>query len=249
MSSHTLAQEKAGLLSGSISSYRTWQINEGLSPIHGLELHPNFWCDIYFLPPNFLLSQLPVFDLLGSEYDGYLLFLNEPDLSSYGMHGQCEVTPRRGAELYVYTKAMLPLAKIVGPGISHVDYYNDFMWLTKWFNHVVSLTGGPPQMYAWDIHTYVQDGDPLAPVNALEQFLVSRGVTEPKFFISEWGSCNVGRLIEMKVAFDNDDRVLSHSIYEQSHAYWDGESRCILLFDESSSPLELTELGEAFVNN
>jgi len=245
MSTHERAAERVAILDGSVGYYRAWQIGERLQGDQwGLTFVPSLWCDFYWHPRHSngqFRPQLHVLELLGRDYDGYLLFLNEPDLP-----GQCNISPFRAAQIYIHTRAVLPNAKLVGPGISHeqVPYRQNFAWLSAWWREVLRLTGQPPDMYAWDLHLYWHPGDPLAPYDAFEIWLNERGVKDVKFFISEWGVCNPDRVAEWRRAFDNDPRILHHFFYDQSR---DGTGGCMTLFDFDNGELLLSPAGAAFV--
>ncbi|MFO7537626.1 MAG: glycosyl hydrolase [Chloroflexota bacterium] len=249
-SSHTDGAERVALLGDQVHYWRGWARSSPAQPLWGLEPTQALWCDFFFHPVysgGALLPQLPWLEMLPAEFDDWLLFLNEPDLAYHGRYGQCSADPRRAAELYVHVRQRLPYARLVGPGISHVDYQHGFTWLGAWWDEVERLTGGPPQMAAWDIHTYLAHGNPLAPYDALEAWLAERGVYDPKFFISEFGACLPARLVAMRDAFEADPRIVRYYLYEQYGAHWDGSGRCIVLFEEGVKPLRLTELGLAFV--
>ncbi|MBK8990156.1 MAG: hypothetical protein IPM39_29515 [Chloroflexi bacterium] len=250
-SSHTDGAARVALLGRSVAYWRGWQVGGSLPGDQwGLKYTPSLWCD-FFARQGVTLElrpQMHVLDALGPNYARELLFLNEPDLAFYGHHGQCEVSPYRAAQLYAHVREKLPHARLVGPGISHVDYQNDFQWLEAWWRAVVALTGEPPDMAAWDVHNYIQQGDPLAPYDALEAWLEARGVDSPRFWISEWGSCSPARTRLMRAAFDSDPRIERHYWYDQYKAYWDGEPRCMTLFEEQG-PLRLTAVGEAFIGD
>jgi hypothetical protein len=245
---HANAAERLALLNGEISWWRGWQRGSPAGPLWGIHPTQALWCDFYYSrhSGNKLIPQLPAIELPES-FDGYLLFLNEPDVAFYNHPPQCAADPRRAAQLYTHVKAELPNAKLVGPGISHLDYINGFRWLEAWWKEVVTITGSPPHMDAWDIHNYIGGGDPLAPYDALEAWLSKRGVNNPQFFISEWGACDPARVHEMRQAFENDDRIVRHYIYEQTGAWWD-ENACIILFEERHQHLRLSPLGLAYMD-
>ena len=250
-SSHRDAAERAALLGDTVHYWRGWQIGGSLPGDQwGLEFTPSLWCDFYWhgiYSQGMFRPQMQVLNLLGPDYDGYLLFLNEPDQAYYGLSGQCAMSPRQAAHMYVHIKSFMPQVKLVGPGISHIDYLNGFRWLGEWFDFVVHYTGSPPDIHAWDIHTYLRTGPPLAPYDALEAWLATRGVYSPIFWITEYGACDPYRLRHMIDSFEADPRIKRYYLYEQYMATWDGDSRCILLFEEGSDPIRLTQLGWAFV--
>lgn len=248
-SSHDNILERIALLGG-VAAIRGWQLgSEVPTSIGATPYVPCWWCDTFTRAapnePIQVVSQLHVPDLLaGSE--GELLFLNEPDLSLYGHHGQCEASPRKAAVLYAHAKERLPLMRFIGVGISHLDYLNGFQWLRAWIGEVVAITGQVPQLWAWDTHHYIMEGDPLAPINALEAVLAEFGIVSPRFYISEWAACTPERVREMRIAFDNDPRIMRHFYYDQTYAWWDGDGRCTMLFEQEGE-LRLSELGRAWV--
>jgi hypothetical protein len=246
-SSHQDAAERVVLLGDTVSHWRGWRNNWRVGERWGLRNTPSLHADLYWqwrpgLGDWRLQDQLYVLDKLGPDYDGYLLFVNEPDLKP-------ELHPIRMAQLYVHVKHFMPDVQLVGPGISHRDYQADFYWLGQWFDAVVRITGEPPEMYAWDIHNYLHDGDPLAPYDALELWLNERGVYNPKFWPTEWGARTPERTLEMKRAFDADPRIIGHNWYDQYAAWWDGDNRPLQLFvggEEGGGPIRLSRLGIAW---
>lgn len=242
-SSHSNFQERAAQLPDIVTHWRGWQRTSPAPNREQLKATQAYWCDFYFHPihSNGILKPLDGSLNLGKDFDGVLLFLNEPDLP-----GQCTVSPERGAQLYVHVKNTLPNAKLVGPGISEVDWINNFKWLNAFFKEVTRLIGKNPEFYAWDIHNYQSAGNPIQPYNDLENFLLNKNLSPPiRFYISEWGACTPERIIEMRNAFDSDQRIIKHYIYDQTNAFWDGPGRCIILFDEKTS--QLTDLGRAWL--
>lgn len=244
-SSHTDFAERVALLGGKVRFWRGWAVWGQAPPvIAGLLPTPCLTRDFYYRANTAapLDGQLILLDYLGAGYDGYLLFLNEPNEAA-----QADMQIRRAVQMYVHTRAVVPHAKLVGVGVSHNDYLNGFPWMRAFVDGVRRETGQVPQMAHWDIHTYLQAGAPLAPVDALEAMLAEYGIVAPTFFISEWGADTAERTVEMKRAFDGDSRIVRHYWYDQYMAEWDGDHRPIQLFEEGSAPLRLSAIGEAFL--
>jgi len=247
-SSHVDAYVRIPLLGDSVSHWRGWRNNGNVGTRWGLENTPSLHTDLYWQwRPGIqnwrLESQFHILDNLGADYDGYLLFVNEPDLKT-------ELHPIRMAQLYLHVKHFMPNVKLVGPGLSHRDYQAGFSWFNAWYEAVVRISGVPPDMYAWDIHNYMATEPPLAPYDALEALLLTKGVENSRFWVSEWGADNPERLLEMKRAFDNDPRILRHNWYDQYAAWWDGDDRRLHLFSgglEGPGAIRLSDLGYAFV--
>lgn len=248
-SSHVYMEERVRLMGGDVAYWRGWQRSGLAQDLWGLQGTQSVWCDFYFHPYHSrgqLRPQLGALEKLPPDFDDYLLFLNEPDLVFYGHPPQCAAAPRRAAQIYVHVKTVLPQARLVGPGISHIDYVNGFEWLGAWWDEVVRLTGESPQMAVWDMHHYIAYGDPLAPFDALEAWLEERGVENPRFFVSEYGACDGERLVEMRDAFERDPRIVRYYLYEQYGAWWD-TGACIVLFEERHGHMRLNEMGRVFV--
>ena len=240
-SSHERMAERVAQMPDEVGYWRGWQRAQPAQLLDRLQPTQSLWCDFYY---HRIYSHGRLIPQEGSiampaEFDDYLLFLNEPDLPV-----QCAASPKRAAQLYTHLRATLPNAKLVGPGISEVDWRKGFVWLEAWWDEVVNLTGEPPQMAAWDIHNYRAEGNPLHPYDDLQKWLAKRGVIKPRFFVSEWGACTPERVVEMRTAFEDDPRIIRHYIYDQTGAFWDGAGRCILLFDEET--MVMTELGRAW---
>jgi hypothetical protein len=242
-SSHVHFNERVQLLGQTVKFWRGWAVFSG-APVStaGLEPTPCLTRDFYYRPETDLPldNQLRLLEYITPQHNNYLLFLNEPNESKFPIS--------RAVEMYVHTRKVCPQALLVGPGISHIDYTKGFPWLREWIDAVRKSTGSIPQMNAWDIHNYMQETDPLAPVNALQSVLAEYGILNPKFFISEWGASTPQRTTEMKRAFDNDPRIVRHYWYDQYMATWDGDDRQIQLFVEDSNPLQLSDIGRAFIS-
>lgn len=88
--------------------------------------------------------------ILGADFDGYLLFLNEPDL-----HIQCRTTPDQAAFMLRAVQDQFPNAIIVGPQPSHFDYWNNWVWMKEFYNWLDHYDIEPPDIAA--IHNYVDD--------------------------------------------------------------------------------------------
>lgn len=244
-SSHKDITERVRLLGG-VAGVRGWKLGASMpEKIGGADYVPCWWCDMSAEVRGgkaVIRDQMHV-PKLAEKRGTPLLFLNEPDVG----RGQCDITPHRAAVLYLYMKETMPDLKLIGLGISHLDYLNGFQWLGLWIEQVIRLSGKVPEFWAWDLHHYIIDRPPLAPIDALQDFLLRRGVVTDRFYISEWGACTPERVEETRRAFDADPRIVKHFYYCQYEATWDGDGRCTSLFVEGSKPLRLSDLGEAWV--
>ena len=248
-SSHEHLAERVELLGG-VVGVRGWKLGTGGIPVRvgGADYVPCYWCDLSAEVRNgkaAVQSQLHVPKLAAARGEP-LLFLNEPDMSLYGHFGQCDISPNRAAVLYLDVVERFPDLALVGPGISHLDYLHGFQWLGQWIDGVQRLSGKLPHMAAWDIHNYLIDRPALAPIDALQAFLLSKGIVANRFYVSEWGVQTPEQMTAVRRAFDGDPRVDRHFYYDQYMAVWDGPTRHSL-FVEGSNPLRLSPLGEAWV--
>jgi hypothetical protein len=112
---------------------------------------------------------------------------------------------------------------------------------------VIGLSGRTPDFWAWDTHNYIFDQPPLAIIDALQAFLLSRGIVANRFYVSEWAGDTPERVEAWRRAYDNDPRIAWHGNYCQYNATWDGDNRFTSLFVEGSNPLQLSPLGAAWV--
>jgi hypothetical protein len=249
-SSHADLTERIKLLGG-VVEVRGWKLNNSIpKQVGGSPYLPCWWCDMSAEVRGdkpIIWSQMHIPELRG-ETGGELLFLNEPDMFYYGHIGQCEITPHRAAVLYMDVKQRFPNIQLVGVGISHIDYLNNFKWLRLFIEQVIKLSKQLPEFSAWDTHTYLSTGNPLDIIDSLQTTLHSYGINANRFFISEWGACTPERVYEMRRAFDSDSRIVKHYYYCQYDAWWDGDGRCTSLFIENTKPLMLSPLGVAWVD-
>ena len=249
-SSHKQIEERIKLLGG-VVGVRGWKLGNNIPQTVGNAPYtPCWWCDMSAEKRGGkvqILDQMHVVDMAGKR-GGELLFLNEPDMAHYGRRGQCDITPHRAAVLYLHAKDVAPDVQLIGLGLSHVDYQNNFQYLGLFIDQVLKLSGKLPEFWAWDTHTYLDTGNPLDPIDAMQEFLHSKGITANRFYISEWGACTPERVYEMRKAFDGDSRIIKHYYYCQYNAVWDGDGRCTSLFVENKEPLTLSPLGVAWVN-
>jgi hypothetical protein len=248
-SSHQDLAERIRLLGG-VSAVRGWKLGNNIpDKLGGADYTPCWWCDMSAEKRGgkiVIRDQMHVISQ-AAKRDTELLFLNEPDMAKYGRGGQCDISPHRAAVLYLYARETAPDVKLIGLGLSHLDYLNGFQFLGAFIDKVAALSGSLPDFWAWDTHNYIDNGDPLAPIDALQTFLHGRGIVANRFYISEWGACTPDRVGAMRRAFDGDARIIRHYYYCQYEAVWDGEGRCTSLFVEGSKPLRLSPLGEAWV--
>ena len=187
-----------------ISWFHNWnsKINyERFVPSH-LDYIPFLWCDFDDkTPPTNLLNR--AINELGTDYAGYLLFLNEPDLGV--QYGQCGLTdPNDAAAFYVETRYTFPEAKLIGPHNFHdVSWHSSAIdWVTEWrqavYNYTCSGSNpypnevpcGYPEMAGYGIHPY--EGTTAENIQFIDDFynlMVSWGESDKELWVTEWGYC------------------------------------------------------------
>lgn len=226
-----------------IGWYHTWIIPD-TNPLeeYGVETYPVFWCDVY--PSDAQGDEVRIdykqdaLQKLGPDYDGYLLFLNEPDLPA----PQCDRTPREGAELYVWVKQNLPQAKLVGPMVSHVDALDGWRWLQAWRQEVIALTDTPPDLYAYSIHDYTL-GELSYVADTLHDLMTAWGDGDKSMWVTEFGSQSPQRIAQMIDFYNNDARIARFAGYTPLMVDNDFHTNFRFFYWDSA---ELTPLGESF---
>ncbi|MEL0099664.1 MAG: glycosyl hydrolase [Opitutae bacterium] len=187
-----------------------WYYDYGLrypSPVLGdAEYIPFFWCDQY--PALKWPTQYNYFDSLAKlpdDYNGYLLFLNEPDLRGGDVDGwQCDRTPRQAAYIYKALLAECPNCIFIGPATSHIDYLQGWPWLREFYETIYKMGLKPPQIAA--AHDYTeQSGSEL--VNSLFRLLDLFPGAAKKVWITEFATCDPNLARKSIEFYQSDERV------------------------------------------
>lgn len=214
-----------------ISAYHVWGLLAEGTGYAGLEHFNVFWSDIYTSPTGESHNYFDDLEArLGNDYDGILLFLNEPELDD-----QANKMPTDGAQLYLDLKAQCPDCQLYGPMVSAHDHlckddpnqlpyyddlqakYDNWCWFREWWSEVERLSGEPPQMDGYTIHhTLGREEGPIDPINSLQATVASLGDLRPfKVIVSEYAvpkngdeaSCDADFMAEMTDAYNQDPRV------------------------------------------
>jgi len=215
----------------SISWYHNWSMSQN---DHAAEFVPHFWCDIWQDgdSDNFV-DYIAEVSMLPSDYDGYMLFLNEPDLAA----PQCNITPAYGAQLYNWVKATIPNVKLIGVQVSHGDGIRGFKWLREWRNEVLNTSGAYPDMWRYTIHEY--NDDPRPQVEALLSLQAEWGIDTP-LWVTEFGTCKPDVMRDMVQYYEGHDMIERYAVYAPLLL------DCQALIDWNTR--ELTAVGEGFTN-
>jgi hypothetical protein len=210
--------------------------------VPGVEFVPFFWCDKW--PPHaYGRKSQDYFELaerhLTPDYNSYLLFLNEPDLTGDDTGGQCDMEPRRAAYLYKAIREQLPHAKLVGPAVSHRDYWSNWLWLRTWYGLIDEMGLRPPEVAA--IHTYMSE-NPQWIVDSLFTMLAEFPGSPGTVWVTEFGNCDPAVVQWMLDTWQADGRVSRYAYFTVR----DFEPHCENLFYNTPG-YSLTPAGRVWV--
>ena len=252
----------------------SWYLNYVLEPspqlaAQRLQFIPFLWCSY---PPGGdpatdMLAQ--AVSILGADYAGYLLFLNEPELG--GLYGQCAMTDFNvAADFYIRTRQLLPLARLIGPHNAYDDNIkgHTFAWLNDWREAVRAKTcaqpelGLPcdyPQNVAYGAHFFGETAaSNLRLADELHAQLIEWGEAHKEIWATEFTFCydRAGQDQELEatvMGFEALPYVERYAFYTNRLGYnnWTPppSSRCFLksfLLDPASNWRALTPLGEMY---
>ncbi len=163
------------------------------------EFVPHLYCDHPKANPD-VDALAEAVALLGSDYDGYLLWINEPELGEE--YNQCGLTDSyEAAQFYIDTKAAFPNAKLIGPNNAFQAQLAPYtvIWLTNWRNAVYDLTCnqsapipcGYPEMAAYGMHIFDENYvENMALVDDYYSVLTEEwGLEDPLIWITEMTFC------------------------------------------------------------
>lgn len=204
------------------------------------EYIPFFWCDQY--PSLKWPTQYNYFDALANlpdGYDGYLLFLNEPDLRGGDVDGwQCDRTPRQAAYIYKAVRQECPKCIIIGPAPSHIDYLQGWPWLREFYTIIGKMGLKPPDIAA--AHDYTeQSGDKL--IESLFAVLGQFDGSPEIVWVTEFATCDPVLAHETIEFYKKDERV-------ERYAWFTGRgypaATCINLLASETNKLQ--PVGEVY---
>lgn len=211
--------------------------------IGGMQFVPYFWCDQW--PPHSYDDQTTYyFDVatahgMDASYAGPLLFLNEPDLPGSDVDGQCDMTPRQASYLYKALKREYPHAIMVGPSVSHRDYWRGWAWLREWYTIIGEMGLPPPDVAA--IHTYL-DEPPHLIIDSLFEMLAAYPGATATAWVTEFGHCDPAVATAMIATWQADERIERYAWFIVSDWQW---PECLNLVDSNGG---LTQVGQTWVN-
>lgn len=194
------------------SAYQAWiPIYENYQ---GMMAYPHLPCNYAYWPSDPNADYLAMLD---TEYEGVLLWLNEPDRED-----QCEMTPEDAVSFYWQTVALCPSCQLTYPQVSMGDYYNGFRWLKEF----LQLCGGCTFEYG-ALHIY----------SVLPSVVIGRYtqvVGDVPILVTEWAACDPALTSQMYHELQMNEHVLKHFYYS------DYNTGCSSLLDSEGN---LTVLG------
>ncbi len=150
------------------------------------EFIPFVWCKYS--------DQVP----LSVDYDGYVLFFNEPDEPGRECANHLPSLQDTALE-YVKIKYLLPKAKLIGPHISHED---DGEWISLWRQAVYDLTCDPnnpppypvpcgyPDVAGYGFHHYNGSEEAEDKLEDFCNYMKDWGELDKELWITEFGFGN-----------------------------------------------------------
>ena len=157
---------------------------------------------------NVELAQM----LLGSEFDGVLLFLNEPNEP-----GQCYMSPVRAGKFYRYVRRTYPNAIIVGPQPSDNDYKAGWVWLRAFYDELERFDAPLPDVGA--VHSYLAENPQLL----LDSFfgVMAEYTSAPDtVWVTEFGQGDTAVVREMIRTYRDDERVGAYFYFTPRYQEW-----------------------------
>ena len=180
---------------------------------------------IVWWTPDVLMAK----EVLPVDYDGYLLFANECELSV-----QCNESARDVATMLYDLEAAFPLAKLIGPNFS--DNAVGLGYVDAFVNEYRSLYGKDPAPYRWAIHEYR-----LGAVDVFCNELNRLSLGCDGLWVTEYGQCTPKKMLPIMDEVWNDNRV-ERRFYFTNRSGWNIHY-CSALLDGD----ELTSVGQAYI--
>lgn len=190
--------------------YYNWQYDPAPYAWFWMEYVPMVWCRCSSAntycpddnPSNASENEIDsiayAIQQIGTDYDGYLLYVNEPNNASAGQCGAIigggsgnnydrELAIATAADIYAQLRVGLPNAKLIGPQMA--EGANPEGWLLDWIAAVNDL--GVPLPDGYGVHAYAlspaeDETDILGPLN---NFYIALNVTDPgkELWLTEFG--------------------------------------------------------------
>ena len=186
--------------------YYTWSLFPGLWEGQGPEFVPMWPCHGTV---DYVVSTL------GSDYDGYLLFLNEPDIEE-----QCYMSVDEAVDYYLMVRNALPQAKLIGPQTITSTNLNWGAWTNAWREKVRERTGSYPDVAGYGFHVYPFYNSGIPTQQAMQSWcdsLASWGELGSKeIWVTEFGVHN----------FDGSPQQVQAELTEMVNLFENGLGNC-----------------------
>jgi hypothetical protein len=221
----------------------------------GIELIPMLWGRYRWLGGRRIDYLQRLNRNVPSDYDGWIIFINEPTLS-----GQANMTPREAAELWLQAIKLYPFAKWTSPqlliGHDAPLYAGQLQtarsWLAEWWRLIPYFTRH--RVRAWAYHNYIDDPQRQARRSLEWASWLRSGLDDgdrQELWVTEWGLGMAGRddegesaVRELRDWYDQQvDRHAFFTNYEPADEY--PHSQNTLLFRADGTP---TGLGRGWLS-
>lgn len=175
-----------------------------------------------------------VINVLGSDYNGYMLLMNEPEIDN-----QDNMLPLSASWIVKRVKTLMPKCKIVGPNI--VANQHGLNWLANYLSSHNSIP-----FDAWGIHIYEPCGFNAKQIlNQVESVIVAKGFSMNEVWITEIGypynrENSYSVMSKWMGDLENDNRVK----FIFGYTAYGGRPRILDMIDDNG---RLTETGKAYV--
>ncbi len=234
----------------------------------GVEFMPHLYCNVPEDDPDGDLLERAI-ELLGSDYDGLLMWVNEPEVGS--VLGQCELTdPYEAAQFYIDTKVGLPNARLIGPHTAFDPNLGEypFQWIVDFREAVYDLTCnqpapipcGYPEFYAYGVHLFGEEAE--INLQLLDDYytLIATEWGQPKaqLWVTEFTFCfnnpdHAQELIDTVMGFESRPYVQRYSFFSNRSPFDNfipPGPRCwnlSYLMDPLADWLSVSDLGAAYL--
>jgi hypothetical protein len=213
--------------------------------IDGLEFVPFLWG--WRWPSDHDLIGRAV-DVLGADYAGDLLWLNEPADGE----PQANMTPHEAVHFYRMTREALPHARLIGPNMSFITaekWEHDANWLRDFVN-IATAENIALDFAGMAVHNYAPTYEEHIRLHGEWVTLLARlGFGHLPLWVTEWGVDyrNEGAAERVRLLcrfYDNSPTVYRHAWY--IHHAWAGDTFPIKSYLHNGN--ELTEAGRGWLN-
>lgn len=220
----------------------SWNMWHGVRD--GVERVPMLWGLDRYMPQRKRIDYLAMAEArLPSEYDGWLIFVNEPTFN-----GQAWLNPNTAAWLFAEVCRLFPQAKLTSPQMAlwHPEMPDQFeraqRWLTRWWEMIGYHDGLQDRLMAWAWHNYFGDYETQVWKNmAWGGWAMS--LKRAEAWVTEWGfdgrgHGDGGEALTRRLAEWYDQHVTRHALYTNyvdTSTWWGALSGGNVMFDAAGT--------------